>query len=336
MFKPTEEMSKLLRMAGASDPRESERGMKALAAALIEPLRSVPLAGDILGGIFVEEPLGPGATAEYPLDFYQPGREGDYIAYTIPSEGAIPCRSITSDKVTVPTYSVANAIDWPLKYSRDARWPVVSKALALLEAGVAQKLNTDGWRTLIAAGAGRGVLIYDANAAAGQFTKRLVSLMKTQMRRLAGGNSTSIKRGRLSDLFLSPEALEDIREWGSDTTEDNIDPLTMREIFTADGENEVLSSIYGVKLHTLDELGEGQEFQNFFDITLGGSMGSGDKEICIGLDLTNRDSFVMPIREPLSVFDDPRLHRQQRAGFYAWAEIGFAVLDDRRVLIGSF
>jgi hypothetical protein len=336
MFKPTEEMSKLLRMAGASDPRESERGMKALAAALMEPLRSVPLAGDILGGIFVEEPLGPGATAEYPLDFYQPGREGDYIAYTIPSEGAIPCRSITSDKVTVPTYSVANAIDWPLKYSRDARWPVVSKALALLEAGVAQKLNTDGWRTIIAAGAGRGVLIYDANAAAGQFTKRLVSLMKTQMRRLAGGNSTSIKRGRLSDLFLSPEALEDIREWGSDTTEDNIDPVTMREIFTADGENEVLSSIYGVKLHTLDELGEGQEFQKFFDITLGGSMGSGDKEICVGLDLTQRDSFVMPIREPLSVFDDPQLHRRQRAGFYAWAEIGFAVLDDRRVLIGSF
>ena len=57
---------------------------------------------------------------------------------------------------------------------------------------------------LISAGADRNVMIYDADASAGQFSKRLVSLMKVIMRRNGGGNSTSINRGELTDLYLSP------------------------------------------------------------------------------------------------------------------------------------
>jgi hypothetical protein len=44
----------------------------------------------------------------------------------------------------------------------------------------------------------------------------------------------------------------------------------------------------------------------------------------------------MPMKEQLQVFEDPMLHRQQRAGYYGWAELGFAVLDNRRVILGSF
>jgi len=68
----------------------------------------------------------------------------------------------------------------------------------------------------LAAGVDRNILVYDADAAAGQFTKRLISLLKVVMRRNAGGNSASIKRGTLTDLYLSPEGLEDIRNWGVD------------------------------------------------------------------------------------------------------------------------
>jgi hypothetical protein len=52
--------------------------------------------------------------------------------------------------------------------------------------------------------------------------------------------------------------------------------------------------------------------------------------------MSRNDSFVMPVRAGLQVFEDDTLHRQRRAGFYGWAEQGFAVLDNRRVLIGSF
>ncbi len=157
------------------------------------------------------------------------------------------------------------------------------------------------------------------------------------MTRLAGGNSGSTGRGQLTDLYLSPEALEDIREWDLD----DVDDITRREIFLSEDSSPGPSSgplarIYAVTLHSITELGVGQEFQDFYDNTLGGTMGVSDEEIVIGMDLSQNDSFVMPVKEDVTVFDDPTLHRRRRAGVYAWREHGFAALDSRRVLIGSF
>ena len=64
-------------------------------------------------------------------------------------------------------------------------------------------------------------------------------------------------------------------------------------------------------------------------------MDAGDSEVVVGLDLRKRDSFIMPVRQEVQIFEDDTLHRQKRAGFYGWAEQGFAVLDNRRVLLGS-
>lgn len=333
--KPTPEQIELLRRTGSADKTEAMEAMHSLAQALQVPLRSALLDGDILGGIFAPEVLDPSATAEYPLDFYQTAQENDYVAYMIPSEGALPQRTITGDAVTINTYDVGNAIDWPLKYATSARWNIVARAMEVLEAGFVKKMNTDGWRVIIAAGAGRtdysggAPLVYDSAATAGQFTKRLISLMKTTMTRLGGGNTASTNRSKLTDLYLSPEALEDIREWDRDEVDDD----TRNRIFNAS--DEVLSSIYGVNLHTLDELGVGQEFQTYF-ATLGVSMGTSDEEIVIGLDLSHGDSFVMPVKRPLAIFEDDMLHRRQKSGFYGWQEHGFAALDGRRVLLGSF
>jgi len=335
--KPTPEQVELLRRTGSNNQAEALEAMHSLAQALQVPLRSALLDGDILGGIFAPEVLDPAATAEYPLDFYQTAQENDYVAYVIPSEGALPQRTICGDAITINTYDVGNAIDWPIKYARSARWNIVARAMEVLEAGFVKKMNTDGWRVIIAAGAGRtdylggAPLVYDSAATGGQFTKRLVSLMKTTMTRLAGGNSTSVNRGRLTDLFISPEALEDIREWDSD----EVDDLTRREIFTAGDGGGPMARIYGVNLHTLDELGVGQEFQTYF-ATLGVSMGTGDEEIVVGLDLSHGDSFVMPVKEELMIYEDDALFRRRKAGFWGTQEHGFAALDGRRCLLGSF
>ena len=193
-------------------------------------------------------------------------------------------------------------------------------------------MNDDGWHTLLAAGVDRNILVYDGDAAAGQFTKRLVSLLKTVMRRNAGGNSGSLNRGRLTDLYLSPEALEDIRNWGLD----QVDEVTRREIYLASDDGAAITRVFGVNLHDMDELGEDQEYQKFFTDQLGGAVESSDKELVVGLDLSASDSFIMPIKQDVQIYEDDTLHRHQRAGFYGWAEIGFAVLDNRRILLGSF
>ena len=328
-FEYTDEMNQLLAKAGSYDSNESLNAMAEIAKALELPLRKGVMDGDILGGIFEAIQLAPGATSEFPLDFLAPGTESEFVAYTIPNHGRIPERTVEGDYVMVPTYDIGASIDFLLKYARDARWDVVGRATEVLQKSFVKKMNDDGWHTLLSAGADRNILIYDADAAGGTFSKRLVSLMKVVMRRNGGGNSSSINRGMLTDLYISPEAEEDIRNFGVD----ELDEISRREVITQEGG--LLARMFGVNLHVLDELGDGQEYNDYYEGDLSGTLPSGKQEIVVGLDLTNRDSFVMPVRQGVQIFEDPTLHRQRRAGMYGWAEQGFAALDTRRVLLGA-
>ena len=304
------------------------------AKALELPLRKGVLVGNILGNIFETINVEPGSSTEYPLDLISPGMEGEHVAYTNPGHGRIPERSVESDYVMIPTYSITSSIDYLLRYAREARWDIVGRAMQVMEAGFVKKMNDDGWHTILAAAVDRNILVYDGDATAGMFTKRLVSLMQTVMRRNAGGNTGSANRGRLTDLYVSPEALEDVRNWGLDQVSDAV----RTTIYNAPENGAPITRIFGVNLHDLDELGEGQEYQNFFTSStgLGGAVQASDLELVVGIDQSARDSFVMPMKQALQVFEDPMLHRQQRAGYYGWAELGFGVLDNRRVILGSF
>jgi len=331
VFEPTPELTDLLIRSGSVNKEVSVAASAEFAKALEQPLRQGVLSGNILDGIFEPIRLAQSATPEFPLDFLSPGTEKDFVAYTIPNHGYIPERHVEGDYVMVPTFDIGSSIDYLLKYARDARWDVVGRAMEVLEASFVKKMNDDGWHTILAAGVDRNIVVYDSDAATGQFTKRLVSLMKTVMRRNGGGNSASNNRGQLTDLYVSPEAMEDIRNWGVD----QVDELTRREIYVASDNAGVLNRVFGINLHDLDELGVGQEYQLFYENVLNGTMPAGDVEICVGLDPRKRDSFIMPIRQEVQIFEDDVLHRQKRAGFYGWAEQGFAVLDNRRVLLGS-
>jgi hypothetical protein len=273
------------------------------------------LAGNVIDGIFEPIPMPFGAAPEFPLDILSPGTEKEFVAYTIPYHGRIPERTLEGDYIMVPTYEVGSSIDWPLRLAARSRWDIVGRALEIFEASFVKKLNNDGWHTLLAAGADRGIVVYDANAGAGRFTLRLISLMQQAMRRHAGGNTTAGRRGRLTDLYMSVEALEDMRSW----TLADVDEQTRRDIFTS--EDGSLNRIFNVNLHDL--------------IEFGATLAAGDVELVVGLDLSRNDSFVMPITAELEVFEDDNMHRQRRAGVYGWAEHGFAVLDSRRIILGS-
>jgi len=332
MTKPDDHFIELIQRSGSVDKNEALAAQRELAVALETPLRKGVLVGDVLAGIFEKIQMAPGSAAEFPLDLLAPGTENQHVAYTNPGHGRIPERAVEGDYVMVPTYTVASSIDYLLRYAREARWDVVGRAMQVLEAGFVKKMNDDGWHTLLAAGVDRNVMVYDADAAIGQFTKRLISLMKTVMRRNAGGNSGSLNRGKLTDIYLSPEALEDIRNWGLD----QVDEVTRREIYQAGDDGSAITRIFGVNLHDMDELGADQEYQNFYTDQLAGTFTGSDVELIVGLDQSSSDSFIMPVKQDVQIFEDDALHRQQRAGFYGWAEIGFAVLDNRRILLGGF
>jgi len=330
--RPSEEFISLLKKTGNNDQNVAYSAQREFAKALELPLRKGVLVGNILGDIFETINVEPGASTEYPLDLISPGLEGEHVAYTNPGHGRVPERAVESDYVTIPTYSITSSVDYLLRFAREARWDIAARAIEVMEAGFVKKMNDDGWHTILAAGVDRNILVYDGDATAGLFSKRLVSLLQTTMRRNAGGNTGSSNRGRLTDLYVSPEALEDVRNWGLD----QVDEVTRREIYTASEGGAPITRIFGVNLHDLDELGEGQEYQTFFVNGLSGAVEASDLELVIGLDQSSNDSFVMPMKQNLEVFEDPALHRQQRAGYYGFAELGFGVLDNRRVILGSF
>ena len=326
------EQQALLRLTASDNRDVAMAAQRAMAAALQEPLRQGIFDEDNLGSIYTREVLAPGAQANYPLDFVRPGTEDlDFTAITLPKQGRVPERKVEGDELWVPTFQIANSIDWSLRYARDARFDVVGRALRVYQMGYTRKINEDGWHTLLAAADARGLVVNDSVAQAGQFTKELVSKMQTAMTRNAGGNGQA---GKLTDLYISLEAMEDIRAY--DLSE--IDDLTRRDILnsTPDG----LARFYGTTLHFMTEFGVGQEYQLYLATVLGRNVAAvdpTDQEFVIGLDQSTNDSFVQPIRQELMTFEaGPEMHRQQRAGVYGWAEHGFAVLDNRRVILGTF
>lgn len=328
LVKITDEQVALLRATASDNPTEAAVAQSALTAALTEPLRQGIFDGDNVSWIFAKNVLAPGAQANYQLDFIRPGEEDlNFTAYVMPKQGKIPERHVEGDELWVPTFRVANSIDWSLTYARDARWDIVGRAMEVLRMGFVRKNNEDGWHTVLAAADARGLVVTDTAADAGQFTKELVSKMKTSMTRNAGGNGQA---GRLTDLAVSMEAVEDVRAW--DETE--IDPVTRREILQSAGEN--VMRLYGVNIRPMTEFGVGQEYQLYLTNVLGRALTGSDVQHVVGLDLSTNDSFVMPVRQEVQVFPDPALHRRMKAGVYAWGEWGWAVLDNRRLALGSY
>lgn len=329
---PTPDLTATLVKAGSADARESDRYGLEVAKALEIPLRKGVYPGDLLEGVFRPVPLAPGAESRFPLHFLAPGTEKDFVAYTIPKHGYIPQRTVEGDEITVQTYPIAGSIDTNLRFLRDARWDVMEALMENLRAQFTKKLNDDGFHTLLAAAAERNVIVKDTVAGAGEFTKRLLALAQLSMRRNAGGNATSLNRHRLTDVFISPEAMASIRDW--DATQ--VDEITRREIYIAEEGSGALSRIFGINIHVIDEFGVGSVYQDYLVNELGIALPAGDTEFGLGLDLSRNDSLVMPVREPLQIFNDPFLHRHQKIGWYGWTEIGFAVLDTRLAILLSW
>jgi len=320
-------------VATASDV-QSERvaATQTIAEAMEVPLRKVILSGDILNGLFeTMDYTNAKSTPRIPLDVILPGTEKEFAAYCVPKQGDVPQRFYFGDDVMVPTYKVANTAYWLLDVARDAQWDIVGRIMEIFEAGFVKKMNDDAWHVILAALVDRNIIVSDGDAAGGLFTKRLISEMKTVMRRQGGGNAGSVNRYELNDLFLSPEAMEDVRNWNID----QVTELLRNQILQSDG---YLTRIMGVNLNVMDELGEGQEYQKYFTDVLGGSLaGGGDLELVVGV---RRGNFglVMPVKESLTVREDTdfRTWREGRAGVYGKAEMGFACLNNLVVLAGSF
>jgi hypothetical protein len=324
-------MEKLLRMAGSDDQKTFEQGVAGLAKAVEVPLQQGFINGDIYSDLFQKESVASGSSgaAEYPLDLLAPGTEGSHVAFTMPGTGRVPNRFVDGDYVMVPLYEVGNGIDFSRRYAEECRWNIVERALEVLEGGFVRKFNTDAWRVVIESALSRSLMVFDDRVAPGYTSKRLVELGKQVMRRQGGGNGSSVNRFRLGRMYVSPEAAGDVRNWNVD----EVDPWTRREIYLNDDLDAM--RVFGVDIRTLDELGVGQEFQNFF-AARGGTLPtyslSGSKtklELAIGVDPNKKNGFIMPVRQNVQIYEDVSYFRAGKVSLFGKARVGFASLENR-------
>ena len=346
------EMQELFKATAEIDTEAGMAAYKAFASALTTPILQKIELESIMRKLFAVERLAAGAQAVYPVaeDFEIP-------VWVLPGLGYMAQNFIEGigEEVFVPTFAINASGDWKITYARDSRIDIASRAAARAAKDLANYEEECGWRVIMPSAttsfAGKGLLgsrpapIYEINPAstgAGYLSKELINKMIVGFKRI----------GRtLTDLHISPEDAADIREW----TDTDIDPVTRREIFTAAG----MGSLWGVNMHEVQHLGatgmynindktaeygkfvaDTNNAYNSYEIENGNITGAdgtittlGETQI-LGFDLSVNDSLVMPIRKEYAAHDDPTLLRVQKAGFFGWAEIGFACLDTRMLGMG--
>lgn len=260
------------------------------------------------------------------------------------------------------TFNLDSAIDWNIKYAEAARLPVIAKGIQRLMQEVLLKSNFYGWQALsIAIGKARyagapNVMASTAKLAGAtrKFQLDDVSRMITKLQRLnaswAGGTPIAQETG-LTDLFVSPEAMEEVRRFVynpqnttaiPDTTESTVlglpDEMRM-DVYRNIGATE----IFGIRLHTLYELGVNGVYTNLLKTvyTPAGTdptFNPGLEDVVIGLDLSagafarvlmeddeNGDTFNLEV-------DDQYTKRSRRFGYFGGIEEGYLVGNDRAAI----
>jgi hypothetical protein len=190
-----------------------------------------------------------------------------------------------------------------------------------------------------------------------------LSRLLTHLRRIntswAGGTPSGMDSRGVTDLFVSPEILQEIRAFAYNPMNTRVGPTvpgstlasytattalslpeSVREaIFRAAGTSE----IFGVSIHELLELGVAKKYNTLFDQLAGSTQYGGatfddaNDEILVGFDLS-RESFLRPVERKaegggqfVTVPDDQWVRRSEKSGLYGYLEEGRICIDARGV-----
>lgn len=202
----------------------------AFAATLAVPvLRAIPPQTSVRG-IFAVDNIPAGALAEYPIDM-----DNITDAVVMPRLGAVPQNIVVGDSLIVPTFEVANSVEWKLSFVRDGRYNIVERALEKLAESFIRAEETAGWATI------RGA-IDSSNTLTTTETNLTLKLFNDLITEFtAVGYVPEV-------IYCSPRRAKDIRNW----TTTQVDMFTQREIFQAGG----IGSIWNVELRELRSLAD--------------------------------------------------------------------------------
>ena len=335
-FNLNEEQRKLLIATASDDPSVGIPARSALAEAFQEPVLQTVDKISVVRNIFNVVNV-PDGIASFPLDLLWNETATTLRSWIQPKQGHFPVNYVEGvDEVIVPTFNIESAVEWRIDFARACRIDVVGRAVHKMAQQIVRREDYNGWATILTAAAGLGAAQLKTQTPT-TFDMSSANTIFTAMRRAVQSveTGTPTEPGKVTDLYCSPEVMEDVRGWTYTAigTADSGNPLapdevTRRQIF----ENAGLPEIFNMRIHELNELGMGQLYNGIFDGKYSGTFATATDELVIGFDLRGEWNFVMPITRALQTADDPLAFRAWKQGVYAREDIGFAVLDDRSIV----
>ena len=378
-LKNTPEQVELIKALGSKNPAVAREASEAFAAFLGPVIQKVILQAGTANLIFTDAPFNEDDSPSYPLDLYYNEGVGNITIWSQNLAGGLPVSMVSGvAELKIATYRLDAAVAWMKKYARRSRLDIVSKALERMAQEVLIKQERNAWsvvlkalgeaatssqRHVLGSTTGSGFQLHDLN--------RMMTLNKRLNESFAGGTPDAAYSRGMTDLFVSPEIMEQVRAFAyqpmntrgnakgtgaSDALSDIPLPDNMREdIYRSAG----MQEIYGVNLVELIELGVGKKYNTLFNTLKAttGIPGGGDTtayasasgfdatdQILVGID-NSRGAFIRPvatadnggtITSPNGSFtvlpDDQFTQRADKVGFYGFMEEGRVCIDSRAIV----
>ena len=378
-LKNTPEQVELIKALGSKNPAIAREASEAFAAFLGPVIQQVLLQAGTAGNIFVDAPFNEDDSPSYPLDLYYNEGVGNISVWSQTMAGGLPTSMVSGgQELKIATYRLDSAVGFLKKYARRSRLDVVSKGLERMAQEILVKQERNAWAVVLKALANAVTsntkhVTHGTNASIFQIhdLNRLMTLNKRLNESFANGTPDSQYSNGITDLFVSPEVMEQVRAFayqpmntraaGQLALDSNARsapialPDNMREgIYRSAG----MSEIYGVALNELIELGIGKKYNVLFDslvstdgvagIPTGGTalaydgttaFNKANDELVIGVD-NSKGAFIRPVATQDNASggsftvlpDDQFTQRADKTGFYGFLEEGRVCIDSRAVV----
>ena len=370
-LKRTPEQIELIQAMGSKNRDTAYEAQVALAEFIGPVINEVVNNAPTLSNLFTPLQYNADDNPSIPLDVYYDISDEDYInVYSTNAPGGLPTNQVTPthSEMKLMTYKLDTAVSFDKKYASRSRLDVVSKSFTRAAQEILLKQErTSGNLLLGALSAGSTTVngtakkhTIQANQA-NRFLLDDLNAMMTLAKRIrpswAGGTPTGGNAG-ITDLIVSPETVEDLREMAYNpintrdadgavaASADNLvaAPDSVRApLFQSAG----IPEFYGVSVMEIHELGPNSKFQKIWNVLDSSSIDNNpnggrsaqtvgdDDDLVLGID-RSRDAFVRAIavdQETGSEFnlvaDDQYSIRQAKVGSI---EEGRVVLDDRALV----
>tara|TARA_Y100001973_G_scaffold73715_1_gene107562 strand:- start:2595 stop:3707 length:1113 start_codon:yes stop_codon:yes gene_type:complete len=360
-LKNTPEQVELIKAMGSKNNVTAREAQEAFAAFLGPVVQQVLNQAGLAGGVYVDAPFDEDDSPSYPLDLYYNNSDNHVSVWSQGMAGGLPSSHTEGmNELKIATYRLDSAVSMLRKYARRGRLDVVSKAVERMGQELLVKQERNAWAVVLKALADAstgGADHINQNAQSGaangiNFTlddlNQLMMLARRLNESFAGGTPDVAYSNGLTDLYLSPERMADVRGFaynplnvvgpkGVAAAAANgiaLPDSVRSDIYNAAGASE----IYGVTLNEMLELGPSKKYTKLFnEFSNVGSFADTD-DLIIGLD-NSKGAFIRPVAVQsetggtiTTLADDQWSARSEKIGFYGSLEEGRVCIDSRAVV----